>query len=180
MQEEGIMKLQGLQPGRLASAAVGFLALALAQAVAQSPDQAALSAALKDTNVTLEQGLRASEQKGKPMSAKFELDDNKKLQISVYTMAGDGFTEVVVDPGTGTVRSAEKIAHSEDRKAAAAQSAAMDKARVTLITAIESAAKENAGARVVSIFPEIRDGQPVADVTLMRGDSLAKVTEKLN
>jgi hypothetical protein len=173
------MRFLSLESARLPLATVGLMALALAQAVAQSPEQAALSAAMKGAKLTLEQGLRASEQKGKPISAKFEIDD-KKLQLSVYTVAGDGFAEVVVDSATGAVKSTEKISDSEDLKAAAAQKAAMDNATVSLVTATEKAMRDNPGAQAVSIFPDVRYGQPVADVTLLLKDSFVKVTEKLN
>jgi len=59
---------------------------------ADEQDGAALVRALGDTKATLENGLKASEQKGRPISAKFEIDDGR-LQLSVYTMQGDGFSE---------------------------------------------------------------------------------------
>src|SRR5438105_15898041 len=62
----------------------------------------ALAAAMKEAKVTLATALMASEKQGTPISAKFELDDGK-LQLSVYTMKGDKFFEVVVDHKTGKV-----------------------------------------------------------------------------
>ena len=47
----------------------------------EKSDQAALAAALKDTKVTLEDGLKASEREGTPISAKFEVEDGK-FQLS--------------------------------------------------------------------------------------------------
>jgi hypothetical protein len=47
---------------------------------------------MKDATATLQGGLKASEPQGTPISAKFEIADGK-LQLSVYTMKGDGFTE---------------------------------------------------------------------------------------
>jgi hypothetical protein len=61
---------------------------------AEDIDPAALATALKDVTATLQSGLKASERKGKPISAKFELED-ENLQLSVYTMKGDIFMEVV-------------------------------------------------------------------------------------
>src|SRR5215469_13123790 len=134
------------------AAVLGALTLAL-QARAEDTDRAALAAALKDVPTTLDQGLRASEKTGKPISAKFEIDEGK-LQLSIYTMMSDysGYTEVLVSPDSGAVRSTEKISDSDDLKDATAQKAAMDKATVSLIAATEQALKENAGSRVVSIF----------------------------
>jgi len=78
-------------------AAVGFWSAALAAAWAEADDPKALAAALKDATATLQGGLKASEREGTPISAKFEIAD-RKLQLSVYTMKGDGFMEVVADP----------------------------------------------------------------------------------
>ena len=58
-------------------------------------DPTALAAQMKGLKVTLAQGLAASASKGKPISAKFELEDGK-LQLSVYT--ADGTTR----PARGT------------------------------------------------------------------------------
>jgi len=40
--------------------------------------------------------------------------------------------------------------------------------------------KGNPGFRAVSIFPAIKDGNPVADVTLTKGDEWKTVSEKLD
>src|SRR5438132_10849142 len=135
-------------------AAVGFWSAALAPAWGEGGDPAALAAAMKDATATLQGGLKASEREGTPISAKFEIEDGK-LQLSVYTMKGDGFMEVVADPKTGAIAKAEKITDAEDLKAATSQKAA--KAKVPLLTAAETAVKENTGytqePRAVSIFP---------------------------
>jgi hypothetical protein len=84
-------------------------ALALAMVVptgwAQTPDDkehAELAKALKDAKIPLERGLTTSAKEGKPISAKYEVEDGK-LQLSVYTMQGDAFSEVIVDPKTGRI-----------------------------------------------------------------------------
>ncbi len=132
------------------------------------------------TYVTLEDGLKASEREGKPISAKFEMEDGK-LQLSVYTMKGDGFTEVLVDPKTGSIAKAEKIteAKDEDLEAAITQKRQMQKATRSLLAATEKAVSANAGYRAVSIFPGVEDGHPAAEVTLLQGDIFKDVAEKL-
>jgi hypothetical protein len=50
----------------------------------------------------LDDGLRASEAQGTPISGKFEIKD-RKLQLSLYTMKDDKFFEVIVDHKTGKV-----------------------------------------------------------------------------
>jgi hypothetical protein len=51
---------------------------------------------------------------GTAISAKFELDDQKQLQLSVYTMKGNAFSEVVVDHKTGKIAKTEPITEGED------------------------------------------------------------------
>ena len=124
-------------------------------------------------------GSRASEREGQAISAKFEIEDGK-LQLSVYTIKGNDFMEVVADPQTGAIAKAEKITDAGDLKEAAEQKAAMAKAKVPLLTATETAVKANAGSRAVSIVPELKSGQATAEVTLLQGTTFKKVTEKLD
>ena len=128
---------------------------------------------------TLQGALRASEPQGTPISAKFEIEDGK-LQLSIYTMKGNDFMEVVADPNSGAIAKAEKITDAGDLKEAAEQKAAMAKAKVPLLTATETAVKANAGSRVVSVVPELKNGQATAEVTRLQGTALKKVTEKLD
>lgn len=102
--------------------AIGFCGAGAPPAWAEGSDPAALAAALKDTTTTLPDGLKAGEREGNPISAKFEIEDGK-LQLSVYTLKGDDFAEVVVDPKTGAVAKSEKITESDDLKEATAQKA---------------------------------------------------------
>jgi hypothetical protein len=160
-------------------ATIVFLGAAIVPAYAEGGDEAALAAAMKNATATLESGLRASEAQGTPISAKFEIEDGK-LQLSVYTMKGNDFMEVVADPNTGAVAKAEKITDAGDLKQAAEQKAAMAKAKVPLVTATETAVNANAGSRAVSIVPELKNGQAMAEVTLLQGTTFKKVTEKLD
>ena len=160
-------------------AAIGFWSAAAVPARAEESDSAALAAAMKSATATLQGGLRASEAQGTPISAKFELED-AKLQLSVYTMKGNDFMEVVADPNTGAIAKAEKITDAGDLKEAAEQKAAMAKAKVPLLTATETAVKANAGSRAVSVVPELKNGQATAEVTLLQGTAFKKVTEKLD
>jgi hypothetical protein len=143
-------------------AAVCFWSAALAPAWAEADDPKALAAALKDATATLQGGLKASEREGTPISAKFEIADGK-LQLSVYTMKGDGFMEVVADPKTGAIAEAEKITDADDLKAAESQKV-----------------KANAGSQAVSVYPQLQNNNPVAEVTLLQGTTFKKVTEQLN
>src|SRR5467141_3203797 len=149
---------------------------------AQTPEEkehAELAKALKDAKIPLQRGLTASAKEGKPISAKYEVEHGK-LQLSVYTMKGDKFSEVIVDHKTGKVAKAEPITGGDDLAHAKAQSEAMAKAKRTLDAAASEAVKENKGYRVVSVMPALKDGHPVADVTLVKGEEWKTVSEKLD
>ena len=115
----------------------------------------------------------------KPISAKYEVEHGK-LQLSVYTMKGDTFSEVIVDHKTGKVAKAEPITQGDDLTHAKAQSEAMARATRPLDAAASEAVKENAGYRVVSVMPALKDGHPVADVILVKGTDWKTVSEKLD
>ena len=166
-------------PFILLVATIGLWSAVGAPARAEEGNPAALAAAMKNATGTLQGGLRASEAQGTPISAKFEIEDGK-LQLSVYTLKGNDFMEVVADPNTGAIAKAEKITDAGDLKEAAEQKAAMAKAKVPLLTATETAVKANAGSRAISIVPELKNGQAMAEVTLLQGATFKKVTQKLD
>ncbi len=143
------------------------------------PEHAELAKALKDVKFPLPKGLSASTREGRPISAKYEVDHDK-LQLSVYTMKGATFYEVIVDHATGKVAKVDPITSAEDLTAAKAQSEAMAKAKRSLEAAASEAVKENTGYRVVSVMPALKDGHPVAEVTLVRDSEWKTVSEKLD
>jgi hypothetical protein len=155
------------------------VAVALPSMAAEKESSAALAKALPEASVLLDQGLKASEREGKPISAKYELEDGA-LQLSVYTMKGDKFSEVVVDHKAGSIKKAETITDAGDLKHAKAQNAAMAKAKLSLEDSVQNAVKANSGFRAVSAMPMLKSGHPVAEVTLMKGAVVKKVTEKLD
>ena len=128
--------------------------------------------------VTLQQGLKASEAEGKPISAKFEAEDGG-LQLSVYTAKGGKFYEVVVDHTTGKVAKSEPITEGDDLAHAKSQVAALDKAKGSLQSAVERAEHDNAGARAVSVVPKLSNGHAVATVVLLKGTKYQTVSESL-
>jgi hypothetical protein len=142
-------------------------------------EHAELAKGMTEAKISLQHGLTASAKEGKPISAKYEMDEGK-LQLSVYTMKGDTFSEVIVDHKTGRVAKAEPITHGDDLTAAKAQSAAMAKAKRSLDAAASEAVKANKGYRVVSVMPAMKDGHPVVDVTLIKGSERKTVPEKLD
>jgi len=139
---------------------------------------AELAKALPSAKVSLAEGLTASAREGTPISGKFELEEGK-LQLSVYTMKGDTFSEVVVNHSTGKVAKAEPITSGEDYTAATAQRAAMTKAKKSLQTVVDAAVKAHAGTRAASVFPTIEGEHAVAEITLAKGGAFTTVSESL-
>jgi len=56
----------------------------------------------------------------------------------------------------------------------------MAKAKRSLDAAASEAVKDNKGYRVVEVTPTLKDGHPVADVTLVKGADWKTVAEKLD
>ena len=143
-------------------------------------DTAAFSKALTGATVLLDQGIKAVAAVGTPISAKYELDDKGNLQLSVYTAKGTQFSEVTVDIKTGKANPAEVITDAGDLANAKSENNAMAKAKMTLEQAAAKAATDNAGYRVVAIFPALQGTSPAADVTLMKGTEVKKASLKLD
>jgi hypothetical protein len=163
-------------------AAAGLFSATATLVPAGESDPDALETALKHTTMTLQDLLKDDREDGKPISGKFEIEHDA-LQLSVYTLKGNDFTEVLADPKTGAIVKIEKITDEDDFKDAAAQKAAMEKATVSLVAVADAAVNANPGLRVVSIYPQLRDGHPVAEVTLLamvEGSYFKMVTEKLD
>jgi len=138
----------------------------------------ALAEALEDTIVTLQQGLSAAESKGRPISAKFEMEDGK-LQLSIYTARGKKFSEVIVDHTTGKVAKSEPITEGDDLIQARAQSATMAGTKTSLRAVVDKAVRGSAGFRAVSVTPALKNGHGVASVTLLMGNQTKTVEESL-
>ena len=143
-----------------------------------------LTRAMQGAWLPLEGGLVVGEREGTPLSAKYEIDDGA-FQLSVYTSkngtpAGETFIEVIVDYSAGMLLKAVPITDDGDLAAARAQKEAMDRAKRTLAEATAAVVKANAGYRAVSATPRLDNGQPVAEVTLVRGDDWKVVNERLD
>ena len=146
---------------------------------ARAEEKSDLAPHLKEAKVPLERGIAASKAKGRPISAKYEVEDGK-LQLSVYTAKGDAFSEVIVDHKTGKIAKSEPITSGDDLSAAKSQNEAMAKAKTSLQTAVAKAVKANKGYKAVSAVPAIKDGHPTAEITLMKGSESKTVSEQLD
>ena len=162
------------------AALVGFVAAAGAPALYAQDNRAdpALAEALEDTSITLQKGLTAAETKGRPISAKFELEDGK-LQLSVYTAKGRKFSEVIIDLATGKIAKSEPITEGDDLTDAKAQSAAMAKTRTSLRAAADKVVNASAGFRAISVTPTLKNSHGIASVTLLKGNQTKTVEESL-
>lgn len=167
------------------TAIAGIFALALMQCAGsyvwgdEEPDPKALAKAMADATVTLDKGLEAAEKDGTAISGQFEID-NGKFQLSVFTMKGSSFDEVIVDHKSGAIAKSEKITDEDDVKDAKRQSQALARGKMKLLAALQSVMQANSGYKAVSIVPMLSAGEPVATITLLKGEELKKVRQKLN
>src|SRR5262249_58647666 len=107
----------------VALSVVGSSPFAAEEKSKEGGEKQALAKDVKAAKVSLEKGLSASEPQGKPISAKFEIEEGK-LQLSVYTAKAGSFYEVIVDHQTGKVAKTEPITSGDDLTAAKAQNEA--------------------------------------------------------
>ncbi|MFL5240323.1 MAG: PepSY domain-containing protein [Rhizomicrobium sp.] len=161
------------------AALVGFADNSAIFADEDDEGQEALTKLIDSAKVNLQQGLATSEQQGQPISAKFEVEDGK-LQLSGYTAKDGKFSEVLINYVTGEVLKSEPITEGEDLAAANAQSAAMANAKTPLKDTVDKASARSANARVVSVVPSLKDGQPVASIVLFDGGQFRSVQQPLD
>lgn len=159
---------------------VASLATGLAEHLIYAQDRSdhLLIKGVTESKVTLQQGLAAAAQQGRPISAKFEVEDGK-LQLSVYTAKDGKFSEVIVDHTTGNIAKTESITEGEDLTEAKAQNTAMGKAKTDLKAAVDKAAAVTSGSRAISVIPAVKDGHVIASVTLLTGQQLKTVDQSL-
>jgi hypothetical protein len=140
---------------------------------------AAVIRELSQAGVSLAQALKTSEREGKPISAEYDVEDGG-LQISVYAKSGDQFSEVIVDPKSGSIIKTSPLTDPKEINEAEAQSAAIAKAKLPLEAALGAAVSANSGYRAVSVIPMLDEDEPVATITLIKGEDIKTVAEKLN
>ena len=165
------------------AAAAGLVALTTTFALADSDyeygkQMAALIKAMPQAKVPLAQGIKDAEKGGKAISAQYEVDEGK-FQLSVFVSKGDDINEVIVDYATGAVKSSDKLADPDDIKDAKKQVAAVAKAKASLADAVAEAVKANPGYEAIRVVPRVSGGEAQAAITLLKGSSVKKTTEKL-
>jgi hypothetical protein len=145
----------------------------------EDASQEALIKLLDTAKCNLQQGLAASEQQGKPISAKFEVDDGK-LELSVYTAKEGKFFEVLVNYETGKVLKTEPITEGDDFSAAKEQNEAMANAKTSLQAAVDKTMAQSANTRAVSVVPSMRDGHPTASIDVLTYNQVRAIQQPLD
>jgi hypothetical protein len=180
--------------GALAIAALVCCAPGSAPATASAPpsgskQQDGCAQALRDARVSLEEGLAAAAGEGKPIAATFGIGEDGGARLVVYTVKDVQVSEVIVDQQTGQSVMVKAITGDEDLTAAESRVEVMAKANLTLESAVVEAiysninvagAHPNRGYRAVSVFPSLRDGHPLAVITLCNGSQWKTVHERLD
>ena len=139
-----------------------------AGAAMSDKEKADLAPIVSGAKVTLEQAMATSKKDGKPVSAKFEID-NGKPQLSVYTVKeGSKYFEVIVDQTSGEITKADAITGGDDLTAAKKQSDGMFRATRELREAVKEAKRDNPGYNAVSVSSEMKDNHSVATVLLVK------------
>jgi hypothetical protein len=151
----------------LAALALAFWAIPVGAAMNEK-EKADLAPVVTAAKVTLEQGLLTSKQNGKPISAKFEIE-NGKPQLSIYTVKdGSKYFEVIVDHSSGEIAKAEPITGGDDLANAKKQNDGMFRATRELREAAKEAKRDNPGYSAVSVWSEMKDNHSVATVLLVK------------
>jgi len=146
----------------------GDLWSVIASAAMSDKEKAELAPAASSSKVTLEQGLAASKTNGKPVSAKFEIE-NGKPQLLIYTIKdGSKYFKVVVDQNSGEITKAEPITGGDRLVEAKKQSDGLFRATRELREAVKEAKRNNPGYNAVDVWSEMRDDHSVATVTLVK------------
>ena len=133
---------------------------------------------MRTAKLTLQEGLKAAESEGKPISGKFEVNEGR-LQLSVYTAKDGKFSEVLVDQNTGKVAKNEAITEGNDLANAQREMEAYSKSTTSLKNAVSQAELANPGYQAVSVTPRLNDGRPIAVVSLVQGTQVRSVAEPL-
>jgi hypothetical protein len=149
-------------------------------------DDSAVVAKLNTTKISLLDGIHQAERTSGPVtSAKFEMDGDN-LSLSIYTAPqglqtpaeSNDLTELSGDPSLQPFApQAEVFKDKEHIARASVHLTLMQLSRFTLSEIIAQALEEQPGTPYSVANPEVRDGQPVADVSIVdRHGRSVKVT----
>jgi hypothetical protein len=170
------------------SIAVGILACGLVAthgAYAGEEDTAKLLAVLPNAKLSLADGIKqATKDKEVPISGKFELDDNGKLSLSVYT-AEKGLSvlpeknvlkELAGSPEQAAWAPESEVFKDVEHVARSSQHVVLNAlSRLSLLAIVEDASKHASGI-VYSINPTLHGRKAVFEVLVANKDTVSKLT----
>ena len=159
----------------------GIGATAIAAPVANTKAVASSSEALSamQSKISLTQAINIAKQsaKGDLVSAEFDYDDDYATSKYEVEFVGNGTSyEVKIDANTGKVLKTEQ--EKLDRKDMAEYSA-MKQAKVTLTSAMQTAA-QSVNGKVISSKFELEKGQSVYDIEVVKGNQIYDVSIDAN
>lgn len=157
--------------------------LALNPAFAGNHDPAAIAKLLKGATITLLAGIdQAEKASGPATSAKFEISDSGKLELSVYTIPeGLGvepekatLTELGGDATMSPFKFAPEVFKDKEHIArASVHMTLFQLSKFSLRQIVEHAVKLKAGTPIDVRNPMVRNHRPVADVVIVDGHGYA-------
>src|SRR3954454_4943769 len=145
---------------------------------AEDADFLELARALPNAAMSLKDGLALSDFAGRPISAEYGIEGGLLLLFVVATKEGR-FTEIVFDSRSGSLEQAEPVTDPDDLEDTKQQNAAVTRADISLVTAVEQVEQENEGYRAVSVIPRLDGDGPVAGFVLIKGTDVKQVDKKL-
>jgi hypothetical protein len=159
--------------------AAAMLLLMAVRGRAEDADFFEIAKVLPESTISLKDGLVLSEFTGRPISVEYEVQGGLLL-LFVVTVNEGGFTEVVFDGRSGSLEQVESLTDPDYLEDARNQNAAMAKADMSLLAALENVEKENEGYRAVSLVPTLDDKEPMVTVVLVKGTDVKTVEKKLS
>lgn len=141
--------------------------------------QTAVATAMRGAkHVALADAIETASTSGKPISARYEFEDNK-LKLSVFIEKDGAYSEIFFDHVTGKVAQVDKITGGDDLKEARAESKVSAKAKKSLSSAVTKAVAANPGYTAVDVTPVFEGKAPVAEITLMKDGRFKGVSEPI-
>jgi len=107
-----------------AIAVVGILICVGSPSRAEENFLSAVIRELPQATVSLDQALRATKREGTPVSAEYDVQDGD-LQSSVYAKSGDQFSEVIVDPKSGSILKTKPLTDPTNQRSSGAERGAI-------------------------------------------------------
>ena len=159
-------------------AAVLLCLLALPGAAFSEDEGNALAAHIDEARLGLTQGLKIARAKGRPLAARFTVEDDT-LRLAVVIATARDTLQLVIDPVDGTLRKTDAVTDPVALKRMRAAATALTQSAVQLEEAIGAAEQANEDSRVVAMLPTLVKGKAVARATLLRGTELSTVETPL-